>query len=351
MNLFTLLVCSFLVITSVVAAADEDGNISMLMFTKFKKRYRKKYNKGAQCSYFRRWKNRKRLIIRHNKASALGETSFRLVDNQFADESDDEWNAKLLGLVIPGEFSAKKFGIKELTSIDPKKDVGERQIISSTITIPSSLDLRKHPCMPPIKSQFSCGACWAFIATTPVEFQSCLRNGNRTVVLSEQQMIDCSNSYGNFGCNGGFYTQAWDYIMAVGGQTANATYPYKAVAGTCQFTPGVTRVSGRLSRYFYLDSNERTILSALLQRGPIAVSIVANSKFILYSSGIFDDETCKNGTINHGVLLVGYGTANGTNYWIVRNSWGPLWGQNGYILMKRNVNMCRLAEYAFLALL
>ena len=67
------------------------------------------------------------------------------------------------------------------------------------------------------------------------------------------------------------------------------------------------------------------------------------------SSGIFDDDSCKNGTINHGVVLVGYGRANDTDYWIVRNSWGTAWGQNGHILMKRNVNICRIAEFAFLA--
>jgi C1A family cysteine protease len=68
-----------------------------------------------------------------------------------------------------------------------------------------------------------------------------------------------------------------------------------------------------------------------------------------FSSGIFDDDTCKAGTINHGVVLVGYGRANGTDYWIARNSWGTSWGLNGYILMKRNVNICRIADFAFLA--
>jgi hypothetical protein len=71
--------------------------------------------------------------------------------------------------------------------------------------------------------------------------------------------------------------------------------------------------------------------------------------FLYFSSGIFDDDTCKAGTINHGVVLVGYGRANGTDYWIARNSWGTSWGLNGYILMKRNVNICRIADFAFLA--
>lgn len=70
---------------------------------------------------------------------------------------------------------------------------------------------------------------------------------------------------------------------------------------------------------------------------------------IHFRSGIFDDDTCKNGTVNHGVLIVGYGRTNSTDYWIVRNSWGTSWGMSGYIFMKRNVNICRIAEYAFLA--
>nr|CAH0103408.1 unnamed protein product [Daphnia galeata] len=241
MKLLTLFVGLSLVVAFVssAAAVEDDDDVSMVKFKKFKNRYRKKYNKGALCSYFRRWRNRKKMIYQHNRGTLLGNSSFTLVDNKFADETDDEWKNSL-GLVIPGQFNFKKAGIKDLTAIDPNKSGDDRQVISSTITIPASFDLRKHRCMPPVKSQITCGACWAFIATTSVEFQSC-------------------------------------------GQVTNATYPYKAAMGTCQYRQGVTKVSGRISRYIYLDSNERTILSALLQRGPITVSIVANPKFILYS--------------------------------------------------------------------
>ncbi|EFX71444.1 hypothetical protein DAPPUDRAFT_216612 [Daphnia pulex] len=203
--------------------------------------------------------------------------------------------------------------------------------------------------MPPVKFQAPCGGCWAFIATTAVEFQTCLKSANKTLLtLSEQQLIDCSGNYGTKGCNGGFYSQAWDYIMANGGQASNATYPYKAVVGNCSFVKDVTPTMGKISRYSFLAKNETAILAAV-QKGPIAVSIVTNSNFTLYKSGIFDDDTCKNGTVNHGVLIVGYGRTNSTDYWIVRNSWGTSWGMSGYIFMKRNVNICRIAEYAFLA--
>ena len=90
------------------------------------------------------------------------------------------------------------------------------------------------------------------------------------------------------------------------------------------------------------------IQQALVQRGPVTVSIVANAKFVLYGDGVFDDDTCRSGTINHGVTLVGYGTtANGTDYWIARNSWGVKWGLDGYILLKRNVNICRITDFPF----
>lgn len=113
--------------------------------------------------------------------------------------------------------------------------------------------------------------------------------------------------------------------------------PCKKVQSPCRLLP--IQSSSSTSIYFFqielLHSRKRCLY--VIER------------FCYFRSGIFDDDNCKNGTINHGVLIVGYGRANATDYWIVRNSWGTNWGQNGYILMKRNVNICRIAEYAFLA--
>ncbi|KAI9562654.1 hypothetical protein GHT06_010108 [Daphnia sinensis] len=320
------------------SAAQEDTEEEVIKFKDFKRRHKKTYSGALERVHFKRWKKRKAIIDQHNQNQ---QSSFLLGDNAHADLSEEEWETYLLGVTIPKAFVNNEGVVDVLAT----SNVTNRQTTSP------SLDLRTDPCMPPVKIQSPCGGCWAFIATTAVEYQTCATS-NRTIktplILSEQQLIDCSGSYGTKGCNGGFYSQAWDYIMAIGGQASNATYPYKAVAGTCSFTKDVTPVAGKLSRYASLAKNETAILLAM-QKGPIAVSIATNSRFTLYKSGIFDDDTCRNGTINHGVMLVGYGTTNGTDYWIVRNSWGTSWGMGGYIFMKRNVNTCRLAEYAFLA--
>lgn len=141
------------------------------------------------------------------------------------------------------------------------------------------------------------------------------------------------------------------------------------------FTKGITPSVGKVLKYSAIPKfNESSMLTAL-QAGPVSVSIATNSNFMLYryvkttascnihqseadtnlfvdiSSGIFSDDTCKNGTIAHGVVIVGQNVVNGTDYWIVRNSWGTSWGQKGYVYMKRNVNICRISEYAFIATL
>ncbi|XP_046449015.1 macrodontain-1-like [Daphnia pulex] len=319
------------------SVTQEETAEDLAKFKEFKKRHKKTYNGALERVHFKRWKKRRAVIDDHNNQNR----PFLLGENIYSDLSEEEWDTYLLGVKIPKEFvNTEEVVVPPESAV---QSVGNRQ------TLPS-LDLRNHTCMPPVKIQSPCGGCWAFIATAAVEFQTCIaNNGTKTpLLLSEQQLIDCSSSYGTKGCSGGFYSQAWDYLMAIGGQASNATYPYKAAVGNCSFVKDVTPTVGKISRYSFLAKNETAILTAV-QKGPIAVSIVTNSNFTLYKSGIFDDDTCKNGTVNHGVLIVGYGRTNSTDYWIVRNSWGTSWGMSGYIFMKRNVNICRIAEYAFLA--
>jgi len=224
-------------------------------------------------------------------------------------------------------------------------DTNEANLLTASdfdtkIEAPYSVDLRSNPCMPDIKNQGQCGSCWAFAAVTPLEWQYCVKYGHK-VPLSEQQLVDCSQSFGNNGCNGGLYTNAWVYLKSSGGLESTAAYPYTAMDGLCQFYK--SKVIAQISAAYYTYKYDEAMKTAVAQIGPISVALFANSNFMSYHSGVFYDPTCSTDFINHGVVIVGYGTDNvGGDYWIVRNSWGPSWGLNGYILVKRGVNQCNI---------
>jgi len=209
-------------------------------------------------------------------------------------------------------------------------------------TPPASVDWVAAGAVTAIKNQGQCGSCWAFSTTGSVEGITKIETGVLPD-LSEQQLVDCSASYGNNGCNGGLMDYAFQYIEANGlcGETA---YPYQGVTGTCQSsscTPVVP--AGRL--YGYKDipqGNEGDLLPAVAQQ-PVSIAIEADSSaFQFYSTGVFNDPTCGT-TLDHGVLIVGYGTEGGKNYWKVKNSWGESWGMSGYILMVRGQDECGLS--------
>jgi len=198
--------------------------------------------------------------------------------------------------------------------------------------------------MPPVKNQIPCGACWSFAANTPLEYLQCIKNRkNMFVSLSEQQLIDCSGRWGNIGCNGGFYTYAWNYAKA--GVVTSSSYPFTATNGTCSWNSN--NIASKVSSFSWVPSNNETaLLLAIATRGPVATSIFVTNTFLFYQSGIYSDPACQVNSVNHAVVIVGYGSDNGTDYWIVRNSWGRTWGSNGYVFIQRGSNMCNIAAYA-----
>jgi C1A family cysteine protease len=162
-----------------------------------------------------------------------------------------------------------------------------------------------------------------------LEGLNAITNGN-LMSFSEQQLVDCSQSYGNNGCNGGLMDDAFQYVISQGIEQ-ESTYPYTAETGTCQYAQTSTVFAN--TGYTDVTAQNPSQLQAAVAQQPISIAIEADQPcFQFYSGGILNDATC--GTqLDHGVLIVGYGTEGGQAYWIVKNSWGASWGTNGYLLI------------------
>jgi C1A family cysteine protease len=196
--------------------------------------------------------------------------------------------------------------------------------------IPASVDWRTQGAVTPVKNQGQCGSCWSFSTTGAMEGRYFLKNKN-LVSFSEQQFVDCSTE--NNGCNGGLMTLAFKYAQSAAIDT-EAQYPYTGTQGTCNIpAAGVAKVAS----YQTVDSKSELALRTALASGPVSVAVSAGSLgFQFYSKGILS-LLCA-GQLDHGVLAVGYGSENGKGYWIVKNSWGPNWGENGYLRIARKEN-------------
>jgi cathepsin H len=159
-------------------------------------------------------------------------------------------------------------------------------------------------------------------------------------------LVDCAGDFDNYGCNGGLPSHAFEYIKYNGGLTTEDKYPYLAVdSGSCKLQKG-TQVVGVLGGSFNISLSEDALRNSLFQVGPISVAFQVIAGFKDYKTGVYTTGNCQNGPmdVNHAVLAVGYGTDNGMDYWIIKNSWGAAWGDNGYFKMQRGVNMCGIVN-------
>ncbi|KAL5650596.1 hypothetical protein ACJX0J_041405, partial [Zea mays] len=178
-------------------------------------------------------------------------------------------------------------------------------------------------------------SCWAFSAVSSVESVNQIVTGEM-VTLSEQELVECSTDGGNSGCNGGLMDAAFDFIIKNGGIDTEDDYPYRAVDGKCDMNRKNARVVS-IDGFEDVPENDEKSLQKAVAHQPVSVAIEAGGReFQLYKSGVFSGSCTTN--LDHGVVAVGYGAENGKDYWIVRNSWGPKWGEAGYIRMERNVN-------------
>jgi len=201
-------------------------------------------------------------------------------------------------------------------------------------TLPSSIDWTSKGAVTDPKNQGKCGSCWSFSTTGALEGAWQIASGH-LVSLSEQQLVDCAKN-GNMGCQGGSMDLAFSYLEKHD-VCSEDSYPYLAVQGTCHQTNCSKVVpKGSITGFKDVSAQDMDALMQAVSEQPVSVAIEADQMaFQLYKGGILSQEC---GTkLDHGVLLVGYGTENGVDYWKVKNSWGAQWGENGYIRMKRGV--------------
>uniref|UniRef100_A0A3Q3BIY7 Cathepsin L1-like n=1 Tax=Haplochromis burtoni TaxID=8153 RepID=A0A3Q3BIY7_HAPBU len=211
--------------------------------------------------------------------------------------------------------------------------------------LPANVDWRKEGLVGPVRNQGLCGSCWAFSSLGALEGQ--LKKHTGTLVsLSPQNLVDCSTQDGNLGCRGGYITKAYSYVIRNGGVDSESFYPYEHKNGKCRYS--VQGRAGYCSKFSVLpEGDEKMLQKVLASVGPISVAVNAMlESFHMYSGGLYNVPSCNPKLINHAVLLVGYGTDGGQDYWLVKNSWGTAWGEGGYIRLARNKNnLCGIASF------
>ena len=242
------------------------------------------------------------------------------------------------------EFEAIYAG-EDLDDSDEMTLLDEDIIEFPATNVRTSVDWRSQ--MNPVRTQAKCGACWAFSAVATIESLYAVKTGTR-LELSEQELIDCSGSHGNNGCKGGKRENAFAYVAAKGGLATQAAYPYRALQGACKKN---LPKYGRIARFQAIAPRNPEALKAALNYQPVAVAI-SSKAFRLYRSGIINDPTVPQST-PHAIIAVGYNMAHNPPYYILRNSWGPRWGENGYarIAITDGIGVCGIHTSPMVAVL
>ncbi|XP_059055824.1 cathepsin L-like proteinase [Achroia grisella] len=300
-----------------------------LAFDRFKSHHKKKYADDDEMRKFVFEYNWRRVKTHNRKRS-----TYRMGINEFADWTPAEL-ARLTGAMPPSP-TTPHVGTHPfphtLTEVD-----------SIVKELPDNFDLRLEGIVPPIKNQLNCGSCWAFATTATVEAASSRTLQAPPPDLSEQSLVDCAWGHYNMGCNGGYLAQSFEYIMEYGIPLESEYGGYLQEDGICHINNMTSTY--KISGYTAVTAHSGSALKvALNMYGAVSATIHASDDMLLYSNGVFYDFSCNNEHLNHAVTVVGYGIRDGEEYWLVRNSWGEQWGEDGYILMSTKNNNCLLLD-------
>ncbi|XP_074286207.1 cysteine proteinase 15A-like [Silene latifolia] len=301
-------------------------------FTHFKKRFGKTYATQEEHDY--RFSVFQANLRQAEINQKLDPTAKHGV-TRFSDLSPDEFRKEYLGL------SKKKLKYPAHAN---KAD------ILPIDNLPVDFDWREKGAVTPPKNQGGCGSCWSFSATGGLEGAHFLATG-KLESLSEQQLLDCDRECDpegepddcDAGCAGGLMNNAYEYLLKAGGLMREDDYPYTAWDGTCKFDK--TKIAARIANYSVVPADEDQMAANLVKYGPLPVGI--NARYMSsYISGVSCPQYCSD-DLEHGVLIVGYGSSGyspnrrqNKPYWIIKNSWGKNWGDDGYYKLCRGYNLC-----------
>jgi len=307
------------------------------------------YNTSEGLERYKIFKANVKMIDEHNAQNL----SYKMGINHLTDLTWEEvktyYNLKTMNV---DELSKLKKSLRAISLDDYNDDDDnnddDHNVTQEQGTAPKAriaIDHRGFMKIP--RNQGSCGSCWAFTTLAAVEgnYGKLILKNVLADYLSPQQMVDCDTK--DSGCNGGWMTSAFDYMKTVK-LSFEATYKYTGVKQSCKYSSITAFSPAKVTGYSYANTSDTAYTSLL--NGPIAVAVDANAKFSAYASGVFDGP-CAN-SVNHAVTLVGYSPTDSS--WLIRNSWGPSWGQSGYIKIKDNINnnnSCMLTKYAYRPLL
>ncbi|SPP74269.1 blast:Cathepsin L [Drosophila guanche] len=282
---------------------------------------------------------KKSLIDLSNRNADSGFSGYRLSLNPLADMTKKEI-ATLLGSKVSESGEKYTNGhINFVTAPNP-----------ASANLPESFDWReKGGVTPPGFQGVGCGACWSFATTGALEGHLFRRTGV-LASLSQQNLVDCADDYGNMGCDGGFQEYGFEYIRDHGITLANR-YPYTQFEMQCRQneTAGQPPRESLVKIRDYATitpGDEQKMKEVVATLGPLACSMnAAPISFEQYQGGIYADEECNQDEVNHSVVVVGYGSEGGRDYWIIKNSYSQNWGEGGFMRILRNAGgFCGIAS-------